>query len=64
MVPFIEVLLGVERVFFIFDIKSRRLFYTVWKFIDFSVTQIVREISFDDFASLKTAVLKWRFFKT
>ena len=31
--------------------------YTVWKFYDFSVTQILREINFGDSRSSKTAVL-------
>ena len=31
--------------------------YTMWKFQDFSVTQILREINFGHFEALKTAIL-------
>ena len=31
---------------------------TVWKFHDFSITQILREITFEDFRSAKSAILK------
>ena len=33
------------------------LHFTVWKFQDFSVTQILREINFRDFRSAKSAIL-------
>ena len=32
-------------------------FYTVWKFQDFSITQILREINFVDYRGAKTTVL-------
>ena len=32
-------------------------FITVWKFHDFSITQILREINFEDSRSAKTAIL-------
>jgi len=31
--------------------------YTMWKFQDFSATQILREIKFGHFEALKTAIL-------
>ena len=30
---------------------------TVWKFQDYSITQILREINFQDFRSAKTAIV-------
>ena len=35
----------------------RTLFYTVWKFHDFFITQILREIKFGDSGSAKSAIL-------
>ena len=32
------------------------LYYTVWKFQDFSITQMLREISFGDSKSAKSAI--------
>ena len=42
--------------------------YTVWKFLDFSITQILREINFGDSASVKSTkthleVLKFASYK-
>ena len=32
-------------------------YYTVWKFYDFAINQILREINFEDFRSAKFTVL-------
>ena len=32
--------------------------FTVWKFHDFSITQILREINFGDSANAKSAILR------
>ena len=37
--------------------KNMESFYTVWKFQEFSITQILREINFEDFRSAKSAIL-------
>ena len=39
--------------------KIRRLhyLYTMWKFLDFSVTQILRQINCEDSSSVKSAIL-------